>query len=184
MINEAYIYDSIRTPRGKRKNGSLNEVTPTDLLSKLMLGLSEKHDLDTSSIDDIVVGCVMPVGDQGANLGKTAAQYAGWDIDVPGMQINRCCGSGLEAINIAAMKVRSGWEELIIAGGIESMSRVPMGSDLGSMAFEPKVSLNNNYVPQGIGADLIATIDGYSRKELDDLALQTQKRAVEAHPTW
>ena len=97
------------------------------------------------------------------------------------MQINRCCGSGLEAINIAAMKVRSGWEELIIAGGIESMSRVPMGSDLGSMAFEPKVSLNNNYVPQGIGADLIATIDGYSRKELDDLALQSQKRAVEAH---
>ena len=181
MINEAYIYDSIRTPRGKRKNGSLNEVTPTDLLSKLMLGLSEKHDLDTSSLDDIVVGCVMPVGDQGANLGKTAAQYAGWDIDVPGMQINRCCGSGLEAINIAAMKVRSGWEELIIAGGIESMSRVPMGSDLGSMAFEPKVSLNNNYVPQGIGADLIATIDGYSRKELDDLALQSQKRAVEAH---
>lgn len=181
MINEAYIYDSIRTPRGKRKNGSLNEITPTDLLSKLMLSLSKKNDLDTSCIDDVVVGCVMPVGDQGANLGKTAAQYAGWDIDVPGMQINRCCGSGLEAINIAAMKIRSGWENLIIAGGIESMSRVPMGSDLGSMAYEPKVSFNNNYVPQGIGADLIATIDGFSRKELDDLALQSQKRAFEAH---
>ena len=181
MINEAYIYDSIRTPRGKRKNGSLNEITPTDLLSKLMLSLSKKNDLDTSCIDDVVVGCVMPVGDQGANLGKTAAQYAGWDIDVPGMQINRCCGSGLEAINIAAMKIRSGWENLIIAGGIESMSRVPMVSDLGSMAYEPKVSFNNNYVPQGIGADLIATIDGFSRKELDDLALQSQKRAFEAH---
>ena len=181
MINEAYIYDSIRTPRGKRKNGSLNEITPTDLLSKLMLSLSKKNDLDTSCIDDVVVGCVMPVGDQGANLGKTAAQYAGWDIDVPGMQINRCCGSGLEAINIAAMKIRSGWENLIIAGGIESMSRVPMGSDLGSMAYEPKVSFNNNYVPQGIGADLIATIDGFSRKELDDLALQSQKRAFEAN---
>jgi len=181
LINEAYIYDSIRTPRGKRKNGSLNEITPTDLLSKLMLSLSKKNDLDTSCIDDVVVGCVMPVGDQGANLGKTAAQYAGWDIDVPGMQINRCCGSGLEAINIAAMKIRSGWENLIIAGGIESMSRVPMGSDLGSMAYEPKVSFNNNYVPQGIGADLIATIDGFSRKELDDLALQSQKRAFQAH---
>ena len=181
MINEAYIYDSIRTPRGKRKNGSLNEITPTDLLSKLMLSLSKKNDLDTSCIDDVVVGCVMPVGDQGANLGKTAAQYAGWDIDVPGMQINRCCGSGLEAINIAAMKIRSGWENLIIAGGIESMSRVPMGSDLGSMAYEPKVSFNNSYVPQGIGADLIATIDGFSRKELDDLALQSQKRAFEAN---
>lgn len=181
MMNEAYVYDSIRTPRGKRKNGSLNEITPTDLLSKLMLVLSEKHDLDTSQIDDVIIGCVMPVGDQGANIGKTAAQYAGWDIDVPGMQINRCCGSGLEAINIAAMKVRSGWEDLIIAGGIESMSRVPMGSDLGSMAFEPKISLNNNYVPQGIGADLIASIDGYSRNELDELALQSQKRAFDAH---
>ena len=181
MINEAYIYDSIRTPRGKRKNGSLNEITPTDLLSKLMLSLSKKNDLDTSCIDDVVVGCVMPVGDQGANLGKTAAQYAGWDIDVPGMQINRCCGSGLEAINIAAMKIRSGWENLIIAGGIESMSRVPMGSDLGSMVYEPKVSFSNNYVPQGIGADLIATIDGFSRKELDDIALQSQKRAFEAN---
>ena len=180
MINQAYIYDSIRTPRGKRKNGALNEITPTDLLSKLMIGLSEKHNLDTSQIDDVIIGCVMPVGDQGANLGKTAAQYAGWDIDVPGMQINRCCGSGLEAVNIAAMKVRSGWEELIIAGGIESMSRVPMGSDLGSMAFEPKVSLNNNYVPQGIGADLIASIDGYARSDLDELALQSHKRAFDA----
>lgn len=180
-MNEAYIYDSIRTPRGKRRNGSLHEITPTDLLSKLMSALSMGHDLDTSEIDDVIIGCVMPVGDQGANIAKTAAQYAGWDIDVPGMQINRCCGSGLEAINLAAMKIRSGWEELVVAGGIESMSRVQMGSDLGSMAFEPKVSLYNTYVPQGIGADLIASIDGFSRKELDELALISQKRAAEAH---
>lgn len=180
-MNEAYIYDSIRTPRGKRRNGSLHEITPTDLLSKLMSALSKGHDLDTSEIDDVIIGCVMPVGDQGANIAKTAAQYAGWDIDVPGMQINRCCGSGLEAINLAAMKIRSGWEELVVAGGIESMSRVQMGSDLGSMAFEPKVSLNNTYVPQGIGADLIASIDGFSRKELDELALISQKRAAVAH---
>lgn len=180
-MNEAYIYDSIRTPRGKRRNGSLHEITPTDLLSKLMSALSMGHDLNTSEIDDVIIGCVMPVGDQGANIAKTAAQYAGWDIDVPGMQINRCCGSGLEAINLAAMKIRSGWEELVVAGGIESMSRVQMGSDLGSMAFEPKVSLYNTYVPQGIGADLIASIDGFSRKELDELALISQKRAAEAH---
>ena len=180
MTNEAYIFDSIRSPRGKRKNGSLNEITPTDLLSKLMFALSIKHDFDTSRIDDVVIGCVMPVNDQGANIGKTAAQYAGWDVDVPGMQINRFCGSGLEAINIAAMKINSGWENLIVSGGVESMSRVPIGADGGSMIFESKVSLNNNYVPQGIGADLIATIDGFSREDVDAFALESQKRASEA----
>ena len=180
MTSEAYIFDSIRSPRGKRKNGSLNEVTPTDLLSKLMISLSDRHNLDTSLIDDVVIGCVMPVGDQGANIGKTAAQYAGWDTDVPGMQINRFCGSGLEAINIAAMKIKSGWENLIVSGGVESMSRVPMGADGGSMVFEPKVSLETNYVPQGIGADLIATIDKFSRSDLDAFALESHKRALEA----
>ena len=180
MTNEAYIFDSIRSPRGKRKNGSLNEITPTDLLSKLMLALSIKHDFDTARIDDVVIGCVMPVNDQGANIGKTAAQYAGWDVDVPGMQINRFCGSGLEAINIATMKINSGWENLIVSGGVESMSRVPIGADGGSMIFESKVSLNNNYVPQGIGADLIATIDGFSREDVDAFALESQKRASEA----
>jgi len=180
MTSEAYIFDSIRSPRGKRKNGSLNEVTPTDLLSKLMISLSDRHNLDTSLIDDVVIGCVMPVGDQGANIGKTAAQYAGWDTDVPGMQINRFCGSGLEAINIAAMKIKSGWENLIVSGGVESMSRVPMGADGGSMVFEPKVSLETNYAPQGIGADLIATIDKFSRFDLDAFALESHKRALEA----
>tara|TARA_B100000700_G_scaffold44319_1_gene45939 strand:- start:50 stop:1255 length:1206 start_codon:yes stop_codon:yes gene_type:complete len=180
MTNEAYIFDSIRSPRGKRKNGSLNEITPTDLLSKLMFALSIKHDFDTSRIDDVVIGCVMPINDQGANIGKAAAQYAGWDVDVPGMQINRFCGSGLEAINIATMKINSGWENLIVSGGVESMSRVPIGADGGSMIFESKVSLNNNYVPQGIGADLIATIDGFSREDVDAFALESQKRASEA----
>ena len=180
MTNEAYIFDSIRSPRGKRKNGSLNEITPTDLLSKLMFALSIKHDFDTARIDDVVIGCVMPINDQGANIGKTAAQYAGWDVDVPGMQINRFCGSGLEAINIATMKINSGWENLIVSGGVESMSRVPIGADGGSMIFESKVSLNNNYVPQGIGADLIATIDGFSREDVDAFALESQKRASEA----
>ena len=180
MTSEAYIFDSIRSPRGKRKNGSLNEVTPTDLLSKLMISLSDQHNLETSLVDDVVIGCVMPVGDQGANIGKAAAQYAGWDTDVPGMQINRFCGSGLEAINIAAMKIKSGWENLIVSGGVESMSRVPMGTDGGSMVFEPKVSLETNYVPQGIGADLIATIDKLSRSDLDVFALESHKRALEA----
>ncbi|MFL3026382.1 MAG: acetyl-CoA C-acetyltransferase [Candidatus Neomarinimicrobiota bacterium] len=180
MTSEAYIFDSIRSPRGKRKNGSLNEVTPTDLLSKLMISLSDQHNLETSLVDDVVIGCVMPVGDQGANIGKAAAQYAGWDTDVPGMQINRFCGSGLEAINIAAMKIKSGWENLIVSGGVESMSRVPMGTDGGSMVFEPKVSLETNYVPQGIGADLIATIDKLSRSDLDAFALESHKRALEA----
>ena len=122
----------------------------------------------------------MPVREQGANIGKTAAQYAGWNVDVPAMQISRCCGSGLEAINLAATKIKSGFENLVVAGGIESMSRVPMGADIGSMAYETKISLNNHYVPQGIGADLIATVNSFSRQDLDALAVQSHKRASNA----
>ena len=179
-MNEAFIFDSIRSPRGKNKNGSLSQITPVDLLSKLMLALEKKYQLDTSLIDDVIIGCVMPVNDQGANIGKIAAQYSGWDVDIPSMQINRCCGSGLEAVNLAAMKIRSGWEDLIVSGGIECMSRVPIGSDGGPMAFETKVSSRTNYVPQGIGADLIATIEGFTRQDLDAYALMSQKRASEA----
>ena len=179
-MNEAFIFDSIRSPRGKNKNGSLSQITPVDLLSKLMLALEKKYQLDTSLIDDVIIGCVMPVNDQGANIGKIAAQYSGWDVDIPSMQINRCCGSGLEAVNLAAMKIRSGWEDLIVSGGIECMSRVPIGSDGGPMAFETKVSLRTNYVPQGIGADLIATIEGFTRQDLDAYALMSQERASEA----
>ena len=180
-MNEAYIFDSIRSPRGKRKKGALTEITPVSLLSKLMVFLQNKHQLDTAQIDDIIIGCVMPVADQGANIGKVSAQYSGWDVDVPSMQINRCCGSGLEAINLASMKIRSGWEELIVSGGIESMSRVPMGSDGGAMALEPKVSIKSKYVPQGIGADLIATIEGFSRRDVDEYANESHKRASTAH---
>lgn len=180
-MNEAYIFDSIRSPRGKRKRGALTEITPVSLLSKLMIFLQNKHQLDTAQIDDIIIGCVMPVADQGANIGKVSAQYSGWDVDVPSMQINRCCGSGLEAINLASMKIRSGWEELIVSGGIESMSRVPMGSDGGAMALEPKVSIKSKYVPQGIGADLIATIEGFSRRDVDEYAYESHKRASTAH---
>ena len=179
-MNEAFIFDSIRSPRGKNKNGSLSQITPVDLLSKLMLALEKKYQLDTSLINDVIIGCVMPVNDQGANIGKIAAQYSGWDVDIPSMQINRCCGSGLEAVNLAAMKIRSGWEDLIVSGGIECMSRVPIGADGGPMAFETKVASRTNYVPQGIGADLIATIEGFTRQNLDAYALMSQQRASEA----
>ena len=179
-MNEAFIFDSIRSPRGKNKNGSLSQITPVDLLSKLMLALEKKYQLDTSLINDVIIGCVMPVNDQGANIGKIAAQYSGWDVDIPSMQINRCCGSGLEAVNLAAMKIRSGWEDLIVSGGIECMSRVPIGADGGPMAFETKVSSRTNYVPQGIGADLIATIEGFTRQDLDAYAFMSQERASEA----
>ena len=180
MVNEAFIFDALRTPRGKRKNGALNEITPADLAAKLLSKLQQKHSLDTAHVDDVVMGCVTPIGDQGGNIGKTAAQYAGWDVDVPGMQVNRICATGLETVNMAAMKIRSGWEDLVVAGGIECMSRTPMGSDGGAMAFEPKVNLKTSFVPQGIGADLIATIENFSRDDVDNYALESQKRAAKA----
>jgi len=179
---EAYVFDAIRTPRGRGKAGagSLYEVAPIELVSGLMHALQERNDLDTSQVDDVVLGCVTPLGDQGANLPKTAAIYAGWDLDVPGMQINRFCASGLETVNNAAMKVRSGWEHLVVAGGFESMSRVPMGSDGGPMAMDPKVSFATDFVPQGIGADLIATLEGFTRDDVDAFAAQSQARAAQA----
>ena len=180
MVNEAFIFDALRTPRGKRKNGALNEITPADLAAKLLSKLQQKHSLDTAHVDDVVMGCVTPIGDQGGNIGKTAAQYAGWDVDVPGIQVNRFCATGLETVNMAAMKIRSGWEDLVVAGGIECMSRTPMGSDGGAMAFEPKVNLKTSFVPQGIGADLIATIENFSRDDVDNYALESQKRAAKA----
>ncbi len=180
MKNDAYIFDALRTPRGKKKDGSLHEMTPTDILAKLLKSLQDKHDLDTSQVDDVIMGCATPVGDQGANIAKASVQYAGWDDDVPGVQVNRFCASGLETVNMAAMKVRSGWEDLIVAGGVECMSRVPMGSDGGSMAFEPKVNLRTQFVPQGIGADLIATLGGHSREDVDAFALESQRRASHA----
>ena len=178
---EAYIFDALRTPRGKGKSsGSLYEVTPIDLVASLMREMKQRHNLDTSQVDDVVLGCVTPVGDQGADIARTAAIYADWDVDVPGMQINRFCASGLETVNMAAMKVRSGWEDMVVAGGVESMSRIPMGSDGGAWIADPKVNSKTNFIPQGVSADLIATIEGFSREDIDRFALQSQQRAAHA----
>jgi len=180
-MSEAYIIDAIRTPRGKgKKDGSLHQVKPISLLTGLLNELKDRHGLDTSKVDDIVLGCVTPIGDQGADIAKTAAIAAGWDNDVAGVQINRFCASGLEAVNLAAQKVRSGWEDLVVAGGVESMSRVAMGSDGGPWALDPETNMACDFIPQGIGADLIATIDGYSRAEVDQFAEQSQKKAAAA----
>ncbi len=180
MKNDAYIFDALRTPRGKKKNGALTQFTPTDILSKLLIFLKKKHQLDTTQVDDVIMGCVTPTGEQGGNIAKAALQYAEWDYNVPGMQINRFCASGLESVNLSAMKIKSGWQNLIVAGGVECMSRVPMGSDGGSIALEPKVNLRSKFVPQGIGADLIATIGGYTREDVDGFAFESHKRAADA----
>ena len=180
-MSEAYIIDAIRTPRGKgKKDGALYEVKPITLLSTLLNELKDRHQLDTSQVDDIVLGCVTPIGDQGADIAKTAAIAAGWDNNVAGVQINRFCASGLDAVNMAAQKVRSGWEDLIVAGGVESMSRVPMGSDGGAWSLDPETNLAAGFVPQGIGADLIASIDGYSREDVDTFAQNSQQKAAAA----
>ncbi len=181
MPTQAYLYDAIRTPRGRGKaNGSLNSVRPLDLLKTLFDELRERHDLDTSQVDDVLLGCVTPVKEQGGNIARTAPLYAGWDLDIPGAQLNRFCASGLEAVNLAAMKVRSGWEELVVAGGIESMSRVPMGSDGGAMWDDYEVMGQLDIVPQGISADLIASLEEFSRADVDGFALLSQRRAATA----
>jgi acetyl-CoA C-acetyltransferase len=179
MANDAYIYDAVRTPRGKGKagKGTLYEVRPIELLVNLFNALKDRNHLDTSKVEDVIIGCVTPIGDQGGNIAKLAPHYAGWDLSVPGFQLNRFCASGLEACNLAAMKVRSGWQHLIVAGGVESMSRVPMGSDGGPWVLDMDVNSKTDFVPQGIGADLIATIDGYTREDVDRYAIQSQKRA-------
>jgi acetyl-CoA C-acetyltransferase len=181
MSTDVFIYDAIRTPRGKgKKDGALHTVKPVSLVVGLMKALEERNNLDTSKVEDVVLGCVTPVGEQGADIAKTAALAAGWDEKVSGLQINRFCASGLEAVNMAAMKVASGWEDLIVAGGVESMSRIPMGSDGGAWAMDPATNIQTNFVPQGIGADLIATLDGFSREDVDAYAVGSQKKAAAA----
>ncbi|WP_288406327.1 acetyl-CoA C-acetyltransferase [uncultured Acinetobacter sp.] len=180
-MSEAYIIDAIRTPRGKgKKDGSLYEVKPITLLTTLLNELKQRHQLDTAKVDDIVLGCVTPVGDQGGDIAKTAAIAAGWSDNVAGVQINRFCASGLEAVNLAAQKVRSGWEDVVVAGGVESMSRIPMGSDGGPWVLDPETNLKSSFVPQGIGADLIATLDGYTRADVDAFAVGSQQKAAAA----
>lgn len=181
MTNYAYIYDAVRTPRSKgKKDGSLHEVKPIDLGAGLLKALQARHDLDTSYVDDVVMGCVSPVGEQGSDVTKMIVQNADWDESVAGVQLDRFCASGLEAVNIAAQKIASGWEELVVAGGVESMSRVPMGSNGGAMAGDAAFQLKCGFVPQGIGADTIATIEGYSREDVDSFALTSQQRAAHA----
>jgi acetyl-CoA C-acetyltransferase len=181
MTTEAYIFDAIRTPRGRGKaSGALHEVKPITLLSDLLVSLQERNQFDTAAVDDIVMGCVTAVGDQGAVIAKTAALAAGWNHDVAGMVLNRFCASGLEAVNTAAMKVRSGWEHLVVAGGVESMSRAPMGSDGGAWAMDPETNVATGFMPQGIGADLIATLGGYSREDVDAFAMRSHHKAAAA----
>jgi acetyl-CoA C-acetyltransferase len=180
-MSEAFLFDAVRTPRGKgKKDGSLHEVKPIDLLAGVLTHLQQRNDLDTAAVDDVVMGVVSPIGEQGSVIAKVAALKAGWDWRCSGVQLNRFCASGLEAVNMAAMKVKSGWEDLVVAGGVESMSRVPIGSDGGAWAQDPATNSDTLFVPQGIGADLIATLEGFSRDDVDAFALESQKRAAAA----
>lgn len=180
-MSEAFIYDAVRTPRGKgKKDGSLHEVTPVHLLGNLFHALEARNRLDTSQVDDVVLGCVTPVGEQGADIARTAVLYAGWAENVPGVTQSRFCASGLESVNLAAMKVMSGQEDLVVAGGVESMSRWPMGSDGGAWAMDPRINNQLGFAPQGIGADLIASLEGFSRTDVDGFAVRSQQRAAKA----
>jgi acetyl-CoA C-acetyltransferase len=182
LSSEAFIYEAIRTPRGRGKaNGSLHSVKPVSLVTGLLQELQARHSgMDPNQIDDVILGCVTPVGDQGADIAKTAAIAAGLPDTVAGTQINRFCASALEACNIAAQKVRAGWDQLLVAGGVESMSRVPMGSDGGAWAMDPETAYDTYFVPQGISADLIATIEGFTRDDVDAYAALSQERAAAA----
>ncbi|MFI9040095.1 acetyl-CoA C-acetyltransferase [Streptomyces sp. NPDC053726] len=182
MSTEAFVYDAIRTPRGRGKaNGALHGTKPIDLVVGLIHEIRSRFPgLDPAAIDDIVLGVVSPLGDQGSDIARIAAIAAGLPDSVAGVQENRFCASGLEAVNLAAAKVRSGWEDLILAGGVESMSRVPMGSDGGAWAMDPMTSYETGFAPQGVGADLIATIEGFSRRDVDEFAALSQERAAEA----
>lgn len=177
-MTDAYIYDAIRTPRGRgRKDGSLHEITPVQLATQALEAIRDRNDLDTSVVDDVVLGCVAPVGEQGSNIARVAAINAGYAETVAGFQLNRFCASGLEAVNVAAAKVMSGEADMAIGGGVESMSRVPMGSDGGAWPMDPSVAFDSYFVPQGISADLIATKYGYSRDDVDAYAVESQNRA-------
>ncbi len=180
-MTEAYIFDAVRTPRGKGKaGGALYEVKPIELLTSLLKALEKRNNLDTALIDDVLIGCVTPIDGQGADIARAALLYADWNKSVAGAQLNRFCASGLETVNLAAMKVRSGWEDMVVAGGVESMSRIKMESDGGALLFDPEVSGKIGTVPQGVSADLIATIEGFSREDLDAYAFSSQQKTQHA----
>jgi acetyl-CoA C-acetyltransferase len=181
MTNTAFIYDALRTPRGRgKKDGGLHEVKPVSLLAGVLRELQRRNDLDTSRVDDVVMGVVSPVGEQGSVIPRTALMVADWAEPVAGVQINRFCASGLEAVNLGAQKVASGWEDLVVVGGVESMSRVPIGSDGGAWAADPQTNFHNRFVPQGVGADLIATLGGFTREDVDRFAMQSHHKAAAA----
>jgi len=181
MTETAYIYDAIRTPRGKgKKDGSLHQVTPMWLVRGLLTELQKRNNLDTSLVDDVILGCVTPVGEQGSDIARVAVIDAGWDESVAGLTLSRFCASGLESINLAASKVMSGMEDMVVAGGVESMSRVPMGSDGGAWYMDPRVNTATDFVPQGVGADTSATLEGFSREDVDAYATESHRRATEA----
>ncbi len=180
-MTEAYIYDSVRTPRGKgKKNGTLHEITALQLATQQLEAIRDRNGLDTSFIDDVILGCVSPVGEQGADIARAAALNAGYNETVSGFQVNRFCASGLEATNLAAAKVMSGEADMAIGGGVEAMSRVPMGSDGGAMVVDPQMAFDHYFVPQGVSADLIASKYGYSRDDVDAYAVESQNRAEKA----
>ncbi|MGP5175919.1 acetyl-CoA C-acetyltransferase [Psychrobacter immobilis] len=181
MTETAYIYDAIRTPRGKgKKDGSLYQASPIWLARNLLKEIQQRHHLDTSLVDDVVLGCVTPVGEQGSDLARIAVIDAGWAQSVAGVTLSRFCASGLESINLAAAKIMSGMEDMVIAGGVESMSRVPMGSDGGAWYMDPRVNEATYFVPQGVGADTIATLKGFSRTDVDEFATESHRRAAHA----
>ncbi|WP_417464189.1 acetyl-CoA C-acetyltransferase [Kordiimonas sp.] len=180
-MTEAYIYDAVRTPRGRgRADGSLHEITPIQLATQVLQAVRDRNEVDTENVDDVVLGCVSPVGEQGANIARVAAINAGYAETTAGFQVNRFCASGLEAVNIAAAKVMSGEADMAIGGGVESMSRIPMGSDGGAWPSDPSVAFDSYFVPQGVSADLIATKYGFSRDDVDAYAVESQKRAKAA----
>ncbi|MFN3259797.1 MAG: acetyl-CoA C-acetyltransferase [Pikeienuella sp.] len=180
-MTEAYIYDAVRSPRGKGKaDGSLHEVTSVRMAANALNELKARNHLDESMVEDVILGCVTGVGEQGACLARSAVLYAGWDQSVPGLHINRFCASGMEAVNLAANQVRGGAGDLYVAGGVEMMSRVPMGSDGGALAIDPYLAMGSYFAPQGISADLIATKYGFSRDDVDAYAVESQKRAAQA----
>jgi acetyl-CoA C-acetyltransferase len=180
-MSHAYIYDHVRTPRGKgKKDGSLHQASPVWLLRTLLKALEERNALNTALVDDVVLGCVTPVGEQGADIARTAVLDAEWAQSVAGVTQSRFCASGLESINLAAAKVASGYEELVVAGGVESMSRWPMGSDGGAWFMDPRINQKLGFVPQGVGADLIGTLEGWGRGDVDTFALQSHQRAAAA----
>ncbi|HEX7373358.1 MAG TPA: acetyl-CoA C-acetyltransferase [Steroidobacteraceae bacterium] len=180
-MTDAYILDAVRTPRGRgRPDGSLHPITPIQLAAQSLQALRDRHQLDTSAVEDVVLGCVSPIGEQGADIARVAVLVAGYDQGVPGKQLNRFCASGLESVNSAAAQIMAGQADLVIGGGVESMSRVPIGADGGAWVADPQVAWHQYFIPQGISADLIATLDGHSREMVDAYAVESQRRAAAA----